>query len=287
MFCTITSLVVLSTETSIDVYDLLMTLSSSSGNFFTSFSSTRGTSSVWRNPCSFHPAVTLSQLELICHHFHQLGNTSFSNLITRIGFWGSRILPSPLLEQLDHNFALLLALLFLSWVLGSHPLLFFFFLGPSVPSIGTCFIKPTTRSMGVLLGESSAHLLADSFSACLAPRRRLRSGLCFVLQAHAAEYFSCIAVTPRFRVSLHTTLLSLVVRWLRRQPSRSPASPILDAYFLSFAPILGFGSSILPRSFASSRLTAIFWSSSSTSCHFRAASCATCRLVCSSSSILW
>ena len=86
-------------------YDLLMTSSSSSGDFSTSFSSTRGTSSVWRNPCSFQPAVTLSQLELICHHFHQLGNTSFSNLITRIGFWDSRILPSQLLEQLDHNFA--------------------------------------------------------------------------------------------------------------------------------------------------------------------------------------
>ena len=139
----------------------------------------------------------------------------------------------------------------------------------------------------VASGESSAHPLADSFSACLAPRRRLRSGLCFVLQARAAEYFSYIAVSPRFRVSLHATLLSLVVRGLRRQPSRSPASPVLDACSLSFAPILGFGSSILPRSFASSRLTAIFWSSSSTSCHFRAASCATSRLVCSSSSILW
>ena len=67
--------------------------------------------------------------------------------------------------------------------------------------------------------------LADSFSVCLAPRRLLRSGLCFVLQAHAAGCFSCVAVSPRFRVSLHATLLSLVVRWLRRQPSRSPPSP--------------------------------------------------------------
>ena len=65
---------------------------------------------------------------------------------------------------------------------------------------------------------------------------------CFVLQARVAECFSCIAVSRRFRVSLHATLLSLVVRWLRRQPSRSPASPVLDACFLSFAPILGFGS---------------------------------------------
>ena len=122
--------------------------------------------------------------------------------------------------------------------------------------------------------ESCAHPLADSFSACLAPRRRLRSG-------------SCIALSPRFRVSLHATLLSLVVRWLRRQPSRSPPLPARDAGFFSFAPILVFGSSILPRSFASSRLTTIFSSSSSTSCYFRAASCATSRLVCSSSSILW
>ena len=41
------------------------------------------------------------------------------------------------------------------------------------------------------------------------------------------------------------------------------------------------------RSLASSRLTATFWSSSSPSRHCRAASCATSRLVCSSSSILW
>ena len=142
MFCTITSLVVLSTETSTDFYDLLMTSSSSSGDFSTSFSSTRGTPSVWRNPCSFQPAVTLSQLELICHHFHQLGNTSFSNLITRTGFWDSRILPSPLLDKSDHNFVC-------CW----HCSFF-----PRVPSLavflssrpfGTCFIKPTTHSLGV------------------------------------------------------------------------------------------------------------------------------------------
>ena len=171
-------------------------------------------------------------------------------------------------------------------------------MGPGVPSLavflpsrplGTCFIKPTTHSLGVssslLVNLPLTHWLTAS--VCLALHRRPRSGLCFVLQAHAAEYFSCIAVSPRFRVSLHATLLSLVVRWLHRQPSRSPASPVLDACFLSFAPILGVGSSILPRSFASSRLTAIFWSSSSTSCHFLAASCATSRLVCCSSSILW
>ena len=246
MFCTITSLVVLSTETSIDFCNQLMTSTSSSGDF-------------------------LPQLELICHHFHKLGNTSFSNLIT--------------LDQLDHYFACCWHCSFFHGSWGPIPGCFSSFTSiwhvfhQTYYSLLVCFI--------VASGESSAHSLADSFSACLAPRRRLRLGLCFVLQAHAAEYFSCIAVTPRFRVSLHATLLSLVVRWLRRQPSRSPASPVLDACFLCFAPILGFGSSILPRSFASSQLTAIFWSSSSTSRHFRAASCATSRLVCSSTSILW
>ena len=128
-------------------------------------------------------------------------------------------------------------------------------MGPGVPSLavflpsrpfGTRFIKPTTHSLGVssslLVNLPLAHWLTAS--VCRAPHRRLRSGLCFVLQAHAAEYFSCIAVSPRLRVSLHATLLYLVVRWLRCQPSRSPASPVLDACFLYFAPILGFGSSI-------------------------------------------
>ena len=105
MFCTITSLVVLSTETSIDFCNLLMTSSSSSGDFSTSSSSTPWTSSVWPNPFSCQPAVTLSQLELICHHYHQFGYTGFSNLLTRIGFSDSQILPSPLLEQFNHNFA--------------------------------------------------------------------------------------------------------------------------------------------------------------------------------------
>ena len=189
-----------------------------------------------------------------------------------------------MLEQLDHNFACCWHCSFFLGSLGRVPGRFSFFTSIWHVFHQTCY--SLLRCFIVASGESSAHLLADSFSACLAPRRRLRSGLCFVLQAHAAEYFSCVAVAPRFRVSLHATLLSFMVRWLRHQPSRSPASPVLDACFLSFAPILGFGSSILPRSFASSRLTAIFWSSSSTSCHFRAASCATSRLVCASNSIL-
>ena len=152
---------------------------------------------MWRNPCSFQPAVTRSQLELICHHFHQLGNTSFSNLTTRIGFRDSRILPSPLLEQSDHNFACCWHCSFFhgSWV----PSLAVFL--PSRP-FGTCFIKPTTHSLGVssslLVNLPLTHWLTAS--VCLAPHRRLRSGLCFVLQTHAAEYFSgCVA-------SLHALL---------------------------------------------------------------------------------
>ena len=125
MFSTITSLVLPSTETSIDFYDLLITSSSSSGDFSTSFSSTRGTSSVWPNPCSFQPAVTISQLELICHHLHQLGNTGFSNLITRTGFRGFSDSSFSIARTIRAQHCLLLALLFLSWVLGSHPWLFF------------------------------------------------------------------------------------------------------------------------------------------------------------------
>ena len=87
-------------EISIDFCNLLMT--PSSGDFSTSFSSTPWTSCVWPNPCSFQPAVTLSQLELICH-LRQLGNTSFSIFLTRIGFLDSQILLSPLLEQFNHN----------------------------------------------------------------------------------------------------------------------------------------------------------------------------------------
>ena len=161
---------------------------------------------------------------------------------------------------------------FSSWVLGSRPWLFFF-LHVHLSRVYQTYYSPLECFI-VASGEPSAHPLADSFSACLAPRRRQRSGFCFVLQEHAAEYFSCIAASP--------TRLSLVEHWLRRQPS-----PARDAGFFSFAPILGFDSSILPRSFASSRLNTIFTSSSSTSCYFRAASCGTSRLVCSSSSILW
>ena len=159
-----------------------MTSSSSSGDFSTSFSSTPRTSSVWRNPCSFQPAVTLSQLELICHHFHQLGNTSFSNLITRIGFWVSRILLSPLLEQSDHNFACCWYCSFFHGSQGPIPGCF-----SSVTSTWHVFHQ-TYSLLGCFIvasGASSGHPLADSFSACLASRRRLRSGLSVSCFKHA------------------------------------------------------------------------------------------------------
>ena len=228
----------------------------------------------------------------------QLGNTSFSNLITRIGFSDSRILPSTLLEPLNHNFGCCwhCSLFHGSWgpirdcsffhgSLGPVPGCFSFF-----TSIWHVFPQTYYSLLGCFIvasGELSAHPLADSFSVCLAPVAGC-DRVSVPCSKHALlNAFSCIAVSPRFRVSLHAILLSFVVRWLRRKPSLSPPSPVPDACFLSFVPILGFGSSILPRSFASSRLTVSFWSSSSTSCYFLAAPCATSRLVCSSSSILW
>ena len=93
-------------------------------------------------------------------------------------------------------------------------------------------------------------LLTSWMTARLTPflRHRLRSGPCFVFLAHVADFFSCTSLLSQFLASTRTRH---------------------------------------PRSLASSRLTATFWSSSSPSRHFRAASCAISRVVCSSSSILW
>ena len=71
-------------------------------------------------------------------------------------------------------------------------------------------------------------------------------------------------------------LVTFPCSWHALQTSSSPSGPIL-----------GFGSCASPRSLASSGLTATFWSSSSPSRHFRASSCGTSRLFCSSKSILW
>ena len=104
-----------------------------------------------------------------CHTFSartDLSPTS-QHLVTRVFFqfdnshWmlDSPILPSPLLEQLDHNFALL----FLSWVLGSHPWLFLFFSGPWIPSLAVFFFTSIWhvfhQTYDSLLGCSSSLLV--------------------------------------------------------------------------------------------------------------------------------
>ena len=217
-----------------------MTSSSSYGEFSTSFSSTRETSSVWRNPCSFQPAVTLSQLKLICHHFHQLGNTNFFQFDN--SHWILRFSDSSfsIARTIRSQLCLLLALLFLSWVLGSHPWLFFFHgsVGP-VPGcplscpFGTCFIKP------------SICLLADSFS-------------CYLVLGFASH------ATP---ICFSSWSAGCV---LHRQLLMSGSS---------FTPILGFGSRV-SLAFVCFLCLRFFWSSSSRSCYSRAALCATSRLVC-------
>ena len=122
----------------IDFCNQLMTSSSLSGDCSFSLSSTPGTFFCMTESLSFQPAVTLSHPDLICHHFHQIGNTSFFNLLNRIGFWDFRILSSPLLEKLNHNFACCWHCSFFHESWGSHPWLFFF-LGPWVPSLPGCF----------------------------------------------------------------------------------------------------------------------------------------------------
>ena len=123
------------------------------------------------------------------------------------------------------------------WVLGSHPWLFSF-TGPGVPSLAVF-----SRSLGPFPGcfsffTSIWHVFHQPFCSIL--------GWELLFQARVAECFSCIAANPRFRVSRHATLLFLVVRWLRHQPSLSPPSPLLDACFFSFALILRFGSHMSP-----------------------------------------
>ena len=95
---------------------------------------------------------------------------------------------------------------------------------------------------------SSAHLLADCFSDPRSPIAGCDRIHVSCSWHHAADFFFFTSLLSRFLVSTRARH---------------------------------------PRSLASSRLTATFWSSSSPSHHFRAASCATSRLVCSSSSILW
>ena len=145
MFCTITSLVVHYTETSVDFCVPLRHHHHRLEICLPPSPRLQGLLLCGRIHRSIQPAVPLSHLELICHHFHHLGNTSFSILITRTGFWDSRILPSSLLEQFNHNFACRWHCSFFHGSWGPVP-------GCSSSSsrpFGTCFIKPTTHSLCV------------------------------------------------------------------------------------------------------------------------------------------
>ena len=125
----ITSLMVLFLKTSIAFCNVLLT-SSSSGDFPLSFM----TSKTFRVTESFlQPAVTPFQRQLSPTRAFI---TSFSTLITRIGFSDASFSIARTIKPLPmgtHTFPLACGWLcsFLSWVLGSHPWLFFFiYLGP-------------------------------------------------------------------------------------------------------------------------------------------------------------
>ena len=119
-----TSLTVLFLKTSIAFFNGLMT-SSSFGDFLTS-EAFCVTESV------FQPAVTSSRRELICHPFISPTRAlnTISTLTTRIGFSDASFSIARTIKPLPigthFSTCLPLALLFLSWVLGSRPWLFFF-----------------------------------------------------------------------------------------------------------------------------------------------------------------
>ena len=135
----------------------------------------------------FQPATTPFQRELICHHFHHKGiqhelfHLDKSHRVLRriLSHCSHNQTTNDQDTKLPHLPAVGPALSFMG---PGVPSLAVFFTGARVPSLdvflssrpfGTCFIKP------------SADLLADSLS-----------GLCFVLQARAAEYFFCLAESP-------------------------------------------------------------------------------------------
>ena len=135
----------------------------------------------------FQPATTPSQRELICHHFHHTGiqhelfHLDKSHRVLRriLSHCSHNQTTTDQDTKLPHLPAVGPALSFMG---PGVPSLAVFLTGARVPSLvvflssrpfGTCFIKP------------SAHPLADSLS-----------GLCFVLQARAAECFFCLAESP-------------------------------------------------------------------------------------------
>ena len=135
----------------------------------------------------------------------------------------SQTLPSPFLEQSNHIFAC-------CW----HCSDFHGSWGP-IPGCFSSWVLGS-RAMAVLL--SSRPFDTRSSNLLLAP---------------LAGSFSCVAASPWFRVSRHATLLFLVVRWL------CPPSRALDMPVSSLSRRLSVSARArLPRSFASSRLTASF-----------------------------
>ena len=121
-------------------------------------------------------------------------------------------------------------------------------MGPWVPSLAVFLLGYLGPVPGCFLRVHLFRvlLLTSWLTASLTPfsDRSPRSGSCFVLVAHVADFFFCTSLLRRFLVSTRARH---------------------------------------PRSLASSRLTATLCSSSSPFHHFRAASCSTSRLVCSSS----
>ena len=99
----------------------------------------------------------------------------------------------------------------------------------------------------------------------------------------------CFPQVHLFRVLLLTSWMTASLTSFLRRRLRSGSCFVFLAHVADFFSCTSLlGQFLVSRSLlASSRLTATFWSSSSPSRNFRAASCATSRLVCSSSSILW
>ena len=135
----------------------------------------------------------------------------------------SQTLPSPFLGQSNHIFAC-------CWHCS-------YFHGSWRPIPG-CFSSWVlgSRAMAVLLSSRP-------FDTCSSN----------LLLTPLAGSFSCVAASPWFRVSRHARLLFLMVRWL------CPPSPALDIPVSSLSRrFLVSARARLPRSFASSRLTASF-----------------------------
>ena len=161
----------------------------------------------------------------------------------------------------------------------------FFFLTSSIS------FQPTATPSQRELICHHFHQHGCSTRACMGPW--VPSLAVFVL-GYLGPVPGCFLRVHLFRVLLLTSWLTASLTPVLRSPAaigfmfRAPGTRcrLLLLHF-SFEPILGFDSRASPALAGFFSPTATFWSSSSPSRHFRAASCATSRLVCSSSSILW